>query len=114
MSEPFEDFMCKFIREQANTFKTYLLAALETKDMCLYYLESRLGTALPSMDIRNCEFLTDARLFREETKITMDGRNRYKLFYLTALGKERAMKTKEASVTDQMPETPPVAAPEPE
>ena len=47
------------------------------------------------MDIRNCEFLTDARLFREEVKLTIDGRNRYKLFYLTDLGKEMAQNTKE-------------------
>ena len=114
MSRPFEDFMCKFIQEQANTFKSYLLAALDSKDICLTYLESRLGTALPSMDIRNCEFLIDARLFREETKITIDGRNRYKLFYLTDLGKGKAMKAKEASITDQILETPPAAAPEAE
>jgi hypothetical protein len=109
MSEAFEMFICKFVREKANSFKSYLLAALDTKDQCLYYLESRLGTALPSMDIRNCEFLTDARLFREEVKTTIDGRNKYKLFYLTDLGKEMAQNAKDASVTDEMPETPPAA-----
>ena len=106
--------MCKFIQEQANTFKSYLLAALDSKDQCLYYLDSRQGTSLPSMDIRNCEFLTDARIFREEVKLTIDGRNRYKLFYLTDLGKEMAQNAKNAAITDEMPETPPVVAPEAE
>ncbi len=110
MSQQFEQFICKFIQEQSNTFKSYLLAALDSKDQCLYYLESRLGTSLPSMDIRNCEFLTDARLFREEVKTTIDGRNRYKLFYLTDLGKEMALNAKNSSVTDEMPDAPPVTS----
>ena len=114
MSQQFESFICKFIQEKSNSFKDYLLAALDSKDHCLYYLESRQGTPLPSMDIRNCELLTDARLFREEIKLTIDGRNRYKLFYLTDLGKEMAQNAKDASVTDEMPETPPVVAPEAE
>jgi hypothetical protein len=108
MSQQFEQFICKFIQEQANTFKSYLTAALDSKDQCLYYLESRLGTLLPSLDIRNCEFLTDARLFREEIKNTIDGRNRYKLFYLTDLGKEMAQNIKDSSVTNEIPETPQV------
>jgi hypothetical protein len=111
MIQQLEEYLCKFVREQASNFKSYLLAALDSKDQCLYYLDNRLGTPLPSMDIRTCEFLTDARLFREEIKTTIDGRNRYKLFYLTDLGKEMAMQAKEGSLTDELPETPPVAMP---
>ncbi len=114
MSQQFEQYICKFIQEQSNTLKSYLLAALDSKDQCLYYLESRLGTILPSLDIRNCELLTEAKLFREEVKNTMDGRNRYKLFYLTDLGKELAQSAKDSSISDEMPETPPVAPKKPE
>jgi hypothetical protein len=111
MSQKFEEHICKYIQDQAEILKSYPLAILDSKDQCLYYLDSRLGTSLPSMDIRNCEFLTDARLFREEIKLTQDGRNRYKLFYLTPLGKEIAKNIREESLTDQMPETPQIVAP---
>jgi hypothetical protein len=111
VTQPLEEYICKFIQEQTSNFTSYLLAALDSKDQCLYYLDSRLGTPLPSMDIRNCEFLTSARLFREEIKLTIDGRNRYKLFYLTDLGKEMAMKAKQGSLTEELPEMPPVAVP---
>ncbi len=111
MSQQFEEYICKFVQERASTLKSYLLAALDSKDQCLYYLDSRLGTPLPSMDIRNCEFLVDARLFREEVKSTLDGRNKYKLFYLTEIGKEMAQKSKAGSMTEELPEAPPVAIP---
>ncbi len=106
MSQKFEEYICKFVQEQSSIFKSYLLAALDSKEQCLFYLDSRLGTSLPSMDIRNCEFLADARLFREEVKLTMDGRNRYKLFYLTDFGKEMALRTKSGSMTEELPEAP--------
>jgi hypothetical protein len=60
MSQEFEEHICKYIQEQTEILKSYLIATLESKEQCLYYLDSRLGTALPSMDIRNCELLTDA------------------------------------------------------
>lgn len=111
MSQKFEEYVCKYIQNQSGTLKAYLLATLDSKDQCLYYLDSRLGTWLPSMDIRNCEFLVDALLFREEVKLTQDGRNRYKLFYLTELGTELAKQMKEESLTGEMPESPPIAQP---
>ena len=114
MSQKFEEYMCKYVHDQAGILKRYLLATLESKDQCLYYLDSRLGTSLPSMDIRNCELLSNAQLFREEAKTTLDGRNRYKLFYLTDLGKEIAEKIRKESSTAEMPETPPIGPPTPE
>jgi len=111
MSQKFEEYICKFIQYQSGILKSYLLATLDSKDQCLYYLDSRLGTSLPSMDIRNCELLVDARLFREEVKLTQDGRNRYKLFYLTDLGGELAKQMTEESVTSEMPESPLIAKP---
>jgi hypothetical protein len=105
MSQKFEEFMCKFVSEQTSVLKSYLLAALDSEDGRLYILDSRLGTSIPSMDIRYCEFLTEARLFREELKLTLDGRNRYKLFYLTDLGKEMAKLLKDESFTNDVPES---------
>jgi hypothetical protein len=108
MVQQLEEYICNFFHQQASNYNSYLLAAFDSKDQCLYYLESRLGTVLPSVDIRNCEFLADARLFREEVKTTMDGRNRYKLFYLTDLGKEITKKVKDGSMTEELPDMPPV------
>jgi hypothetical protein len=104
MSETFEDFMCKYIRGQIAVFKSYLLAALDSQDKYLYYLDVSLGTPLPSIDIKNCELLTEAGLFREEVKVTRDGRNRYKLFYLTDLGREMVEKIKEQNYAEDVPQ----------
>jgi hypothetical protein len=110
----FEDFICKYFQDQSDIYKKYLLAASDSQDQFLCYIDSSQGSPLPSVDIRNCELLTDARLFREETKITHDGRNKYKLFYLTDLGKEIAQQLKEDAYTEDLPESPPVAPSEPE
>jgi hypothetical protein len=63
------------------------------------------GTPLPSIDIKNCELLTEAGLFREEVKTTRDGRNRYELFYLTDLGREMVEKIKEQNHTEDLPQS---------
>jgi hypothetical protein len=112
MVENFQDFMCKYIKEQTSVFKKYLLAALDNQDQYLSYLDMSLGTPVPSIDIRNCEMLTDAKLFRVEIKLTRDGRNRYELFYLTDLGKEMAQRIRRESYVDEMSDSSPVAAPE--
>ncbi len=109
MTQDFENHMCKFIQEQSRVLKQYLLAASDSKDQCLYYLENRLGTTLPSVDIRNCELLVEARFFRGEVKLTQDGRNRYILFYLTDLGKEIVQNIKKESVSDEINESMPIA-----
>jgi hypothetical protein len=104
MSQKLEDVMCKFIQSQTGILKRYLLVAMDSQDQFLRYLDMSMGTPLPSIDVRNCELLTDAGIFMEEIKITRDGRNRYKEFYLTAFGKEIAKQTKEECCTDEMPE----------
>ncbi len=45
-------------------------------------------------------FAPDAGLFLEVIKVTRDGRNRYKVFYLTAKGKEMAQQIKGLQWTD--------------
>ncbi|MGA2522925.1 MAG: hypothetical protein ABSF65_02080 [Candidatus Bathyarchaeia archaeon] len=105
MSETFEGFMCKYIQGQTAIFKKYLLAALDSQDKSLCYLDMSMGTPLPSMDVKNCELLTDAGLFREEVKTTRDGRNRYELFYLTDLGMEMVEKIKEQNYTENIPQS---------
>lgn len=105
MSETFEGFMCKYIQGQTAIFKRYLLAALDSQDKYLSYLDMSMGTPVPSMDIKNCELLAEAGLFREEVKTTRDGRNRYELFYLTDLGRDMVEKIKEQSYTEDLPES---------
>ena len=103
MSERFNDYICQYIKEQTGLFKRYLLAALDSQEQTLRFLDASLGTHVPSVDIRNCELLTDVHIFREEIKLTHDGRNQYKLFYLTDLGKDIALQMREESYTDEMP-----------
>ena len=91
--------------EQSGVSKSYLLSAFENKDQCVSYLDMSLGTLVPSIDIRNCELLTDSRIFREEIKVTRDGRNRYKTFYLTSLGMEMAKQLNEESMSGEMPQS---------
>jgi hypothetical protein len=109
--EKFEDFMLKYFQHQASIYKIYLLAALDNKEQNVCYLSDSLGTQIPSIDIHNCEQLTEAMLFREEIKLTRDGRNRYKMFYLTDLGKEMAIQLKEESYIFDLPESPKVSGP---
>ena len=99
MTQKLEELMCKHIQNQTGTLKKYLLAASDSQEQYLCYLYVSIGTVVPSIDIRNCELLTDAQLFKEEVKLTRDGRNRYKHFYLTDLGKEIAMQMKEEKST---------------
>ncbi|MCW4024876.1 MAG: hypothetical protein NWF01_07570 [Candidatus Bathyarchaeota archaeon] len=107
--ENFEQYMLKFFQHKTGIFKSYLTAALDNQEQHLSYLKDSLGTTSSSIDIRNCEILTEALLFREEVKLTRDGRNRYKLFYLTDLGREMALQLKEESYTDELSESPKIS-----
>ena len=94
MSQKLQDYMCKYVQEQIEPLKGCLLAALNSKEQYLSLLDESLGTPTPSIDLKLCELLANAGLFREENKLTRDGRNEYKLFYLTDLGKEMAQQIK--------------------
>jgi hypothetical protein len=89
-----QDFMCQYMEEKSDPLKGCLLAALENKEGYLCLLVESLGTPVVSEDIRLSELLTSAGLFWAEEKLTRDGRNRYKLFHLTAAGREIAERTK--------------------
>lgn len=95
LAERFRDFICEYIKGRAEVLQGYLIGALESKEGYLCYLDESLGTPLPSLDIRNCELLTNAELLHEEIKLTRNGRNRYKIFSLNDLGREMAQQIKE-------------------
>jgi hypothetical protein len=105
MAQNLQDFMCKYMQKQTEPLKGCLVAALNSKEQILSFLDQSLGTTVSSVDIKLCELLSDAGLFREETKITRDGRNRYKLFYLTEAGREMAEQIKTEGFTGEMPQS---------
>ena len=105
MSESFEEYLCKYIDSRAGVFKKYILAAINNKDGCIWYLESSEGMIVPSSDLKNCEILRDALIFSEDTKISRTGRNTYKVFCLTELGKRFAEEVKQAAIVEQPIET---------
>jgi len=58
-----------------------------------------------SVDLTLCEFLTTAGLFRDEIKLTRDGRNRYKLFHLTDAGVEIAEQAQKEGYKGKIPQS---------
>ena len=44
----------------------------------------------PSSDLKNCQLLRDAQLFTEDVRISRNGRNTYKIYCLTDLGRKFA------------------------
>lgn len=105
MVERFEDYISKYFGDQSDVFKGYLLAALRSKNRTLCYLDESLGDTIPSQDIRNCELLTGAGIFREEIKLTRNGRNLYKLFQLTQIGLELAEQVDDEGYDGRIPES---------
>jgi hypothetical protein len=101
MSVKFETFLTDYIRSRVGVFKKYLLAALLNKDGCLWYVEYCEGTMMPGADLKNCQLLRDAELFREDTKLSRNGRTTYKIYCLTDEGKKIAQELKEESIVSE-------------
>jgi len=101
MSQRLGDYLSEYIKGRVGVFKKYLLAALDNKDQSIWYLEASSGMMIPSADLKNCELLRDAQLFREDLKVSRNGRNTYKLYYLTDLGKKIAQELKAESLLSE-------------
>lgn len=90
MSDKLAEYLTNYIRERIGVYKKYIIAAFNSKDHCIWYLESSAGMPVPSSDLKNCELLRDAKIFTEDTRISRNGRNIYKVFCLTDFGKQLA------------------------
>jgi len=101
MSVKFETYLLDYIKSRVGVFKKYLLAALDSKDCCIWYVEYCEGTIMPSADLKNCQLLRDAQLFREDTKLSRNGRTAYKVYCLTDVGKIIAQELKDESIVNE-------------
>ena len=90
MTEKFGSYLRDYISSRTGVYKKYLIAAAQKEDQCIFYLESSGGMMIPSADRKNCELLRDAQLFKEDVRISRNGRNTYIFFCLTEIGKEMA------------------------
>jgi hypothetical protein len=101
MSLKFENFLCDYLKGRVGIYKKYMLAALDNKEGCIWYLEYSEGMIVPNSDLKNCELLRDAGIFREDTRVSRNGRNTYKLYMLTENGKKIAEEIKAESVVSE-------------
>ena len=101
MSKHLEEFLAEYIKGRVGVFKKYLLAALENKDQCIWYLESSEGMIVPSSDLKNCELLRDAQLLHEDIRVSRNGRNTYKIYCLTELGRKMAKQLFDEGLIDE-------------
>lgn len=98
MSEKLADFLSNYMKSRVGVLKKYLLASLDNKDQCIWYLESSEGMIIPSSDLKNCELLRDAQIFNEDIRISRNGRNSYKVYCLTEFGRQLADQIKKESL----------------
>jgi hypothetical protein len=101
MSTKLGDYLSEYIQGRVGVFKKYLMAAFDNKDQCIWYLESSEGMMIPSSDLKNCELLRDAQLLSEDIRVSRNGRNTYKIYCLTDLGKKMAQKIRQESVISE-------------
>ena len=101
MSQRLGEYLSEYIKGRVGVFKKYLLAALDNRDQNIWYMEASAGMIIPSADLKNCELLRDAQLFREDIKVSHNGRNTYKIYYLTDLGKKLAEELKAESMLSE-------------
>ena len=88
--------------------KGCLVAAFDNREQYLALLSESLGAPNPSRELRFCQLLANAGLFKEETKSNRDGRNQYKVFYLTDAGKVLAKQIKAEGFRGVVPQNIPV------
>lgn len=101
MSDQLGIYLSEYVQGRVGVFKKYLLSALENKDGCIWYLESSAGMLVPSSDLKNCELLRDAQLLSEDIRISRNGRNTYKIYCLTGLGKKMAENIKKEGLIEE-------------
>ena len=101
MSKELGDYLSNYIQGRVGVFKKYLIAAFDNKDQCIWYLESSEGMIIPSSDLKNCELLRDAQLLHKDIRVSRNGRNTYKLYCLTDLGKKMAASIREEGVVEE-------------
>ena len=101
MAVKFETLLTDYIKSRVGVFKKYLLAALNRKDCCLWYVEYCEGTTMPGADLKNCQLLRDAKLFLEDTKLSRNGHITYKIYCLTDEGKRIAQELREESIVSE-------------
>jgi hypothetical protein len=107
MSDELGEYLSTYIKDRVGVFKKYLLAALDNKDQCIWYLESSEGMLAPSSDLKNCQLLRDAQLFNEDIRISRNGRNTYRIYCLTELGRKLAAEIKKEGLEGKKPEEAP-------
>ena len=107
MTEELGAYLSSYIKTRVGVFKKYLVAALDNTDHCIWYLESTEGMLTPSSDLKNCQLLRDAQLFHEDVRISRNGRNTYKIYCLTELGKKLAEEIKREGLEGKKTGEPP-------
>lgn len=108
MAETFKEYLYRYVDSQTEFLKGCLMAAFDSREHYLSLLDESLGSPLPSANIKLCEMLADAGLFREEIKLTRDGRNRYKVFYLTDAGMQMVEQIKGEGFNGKVPQNTPL------
>lgn len=101
MSTKLGDYLSEYIQGRVGVFKKYLIAALDNKDQCIWYLESSEGMLVPSSDLKNCELLRDAQLLNEDIRVSRNGRNTYKIYCLTDFGRKIAQQIRQEGLIDE-------------
>jgi hypothetical protein len=101
MSMKFEAYLCDYIKNRVGIYKKYMLAALDNKDGCIWYLEYSEGMIMPNSDLKNCELLRDALIFREDIRLSRNGRNTYRIYFLTENGKKIAEEMKAENIVSE-------------
>ena len=56
---------------------------------------------VPSSDLKNGELLRDAQLLHEDIRVSRNGRNTYKIYCLTELGRKMAQEIREEGLVSE-------------